>query len=70
MISVAFVDVYRQNLHSSQLGGDNQTDTSNRLLVTMPKFLEIDSLNVLVQKQGEEERLRHACVLISDRNSV
>lgn len=42
VISVSFFDVYRQNLHSTQLG-DNQTDTSNKSLVTMPKFPQKDS---------------------------
>lgn len=37
MIPVSFVGVYEQNLHSAQVG-DNQTDTSNMLLVKMPKF--------------------------------
>lgn len=64
--SVSFVDVYRQDLHSAQ-SRDNQTATSNRLLVTMPKVL---SLNVSLHKLGEEKWPRHACVLISVRNRV
>ena len=48
--------------------GDNQPDTSNRLLVTTPKFPRRRlSLDASVRKQGEERWLGRARVLISDR---
>lgn len=69
VISAYFFHVSRQNLRSSQVG-DNQTDTSNKALVTMAKFPEKDSLNMLVHKQGEGRRCRQACDFTPDRDSV
>lgn len=65
MISLSLFDVYRQNLHSTQLG-DNKTDTTNKLVsANVPG--ERLSLNMLVHKQGEEKRRRHAYVFLHDR---